>query len=82
MSITEEVTRAIETCGMTRYALAKESGVSQGELSRVVAGQRSMTLQTLDRLAPFIGVDIVVKRPLRARKSGRHGKHSSRDAKR
>ena len=66
--INDQVIRAIKTCGMTRYALAQKSGVSEGELSRVVAGQRSMTLRTLDRLAPYIGVKIAVKRPQRGRK--------------
>ena len=67
-TINDNVIRAIETCGMSRYALAKVSGVSEGELSRVVAGQRSMTLRTLDRLAPYIGVSITIKRPSKGKK--------------
>ena len=71
-AISDRVIRAIETCGMSRYALSKASGVSEGELCRVVAGQRSMTLRTLDRLAPFIGVRVTVKRPkkTKTRKGG------------
>ena len=70
-SISEQVVRAIEGCGMNRAALARESGVSEGELSRVVAGTRSMTLKTLERLAPHIGVSIKVKRPGSKGRKGR-----------
>ena len=66
--LNDQVIRAIETCGMSRYKLARVSGVSEGELCRVVAGQRSMTLRTLERLAPHIGVQLTVKRPRKGRK--------------
>ena len=62
-TISEQVRRAIEECGMTRYRLSQVSGVSEGMLSRYMTGEREMTLRTLDRLAPFIGVQIAVKRP-------------------
>jgi transcriptional regulator with XRE-family HTH domain len=68
-SISEQVRRAILNCGTTRYALSKASGVSQGMLSRYVAGEREMTLRTLDRLAPFIGITVTFKKQPRA--SGR-----------
>ena len=70
MTMSDQVRRAIENCGMTRYAIAKASGLSEGGLSRFMAGQRDMNLRTLDKLAPVIGVRLVVDRP----KSRRKGK--------
>ena len=70
MTMSDQVRRAIENCGMTRYAIAKASGLSEGGLSRFMAGQRDMNLRTLDKLAPVIGVRLVVDRP-KSRRKGR-----------
>ena len=70
MTMSDQVRRAIENCGMSRYAIAKASGLSEGGLSRFMAGQRDMNLRTLDKLAPVIGVRLVVDRP-KSRRKGR-----------
>jgi len=43
---------------MTRYELAQKSGVAEAVLSRFMAGKRGMTTDTLDRLAPVLGLRI------------------------
>jgi len=69
--LSDQVRKAIKGCGLTRYAIAKESGVSEGMLSRFMAGQTDMTLRTLDRIARLIGVTLKVSRPKRTKKKGR-----------
>ena len=69
----DQVRRAINQCGMSRYAISKASGVSQGMLSRFVAGEMDMTLRTLGRIAPFIGVDITVVKRTKYKKPSRKG---------
>jgi transcriptional regulator with XRE-family HTH domain len=64
-SMSDQVRRAIENCGLTRYAIAKQTGITEGGLSRFMAGERDMTLRTLDKIAPLIGVRLVVDRPRR-----------------
>jgi plasmid maintenance system antidote protein VapI len=59
----EILRQAILDCGRTRYELAKETGVSQPVLSRFVNGQRDLTLATVDKLAPTLGLELVQKRP-------------------
>ena len=61
-TITEAVRRAIEESGLSRYAIAKASGVTQAALSRFVAGKRGLTTDTLDRLADVLGLEIVVRK--------------------
>jgi plasmid maintenance system antidote protein VapI len=56
---------AVETSGKTRYRLAKESGVSAGQLSRLVNRQRGMTIDTIERLAEYLGLRIKVERKVR-----------------
>ncbi len=70
MNISDQVRAAINNCGLSRYAVSKITGVSEGMLSRFVAGQTDMTLRTLDRLASTIGVRVVVTQPKRRAKKG------------
>lgn len=67
-TMSDRVREAIKTSGLTRYQIAKQSGVTEGALSRFVAGERDMTLRTLERIAPLIGVRLTVSRPRRRQK--------------
>ena len=62
-NISDQVHHAIDECGLSRYAISKRSGVSEGMLSRFMSGQTSMSLRTLDRIAPIVGLTIDFKRP-------------------
>lgn len=70
-SMSDQVRRAIEDCGQTRYRLAKQSGVTEGALSRFLAGERDMTLRTLERIAPLIGVKLKVEKRAQRLKKGK-----------
>ncbi|MCH8153377.1 MAG: helix-turn-helix transcriptional regulator [Planctomycetes bacterium] len=60
--VSEQLKRAIGTCGCSRYRIWKETGVSQAALSRFMSGERSLTLDTVDILADFLGLELVSKR--------------------
>lgn len=60
---TDVIRAAINDSGMSRYQLAKLSGVTEAALSRFMTGTTGMKVSTLDRLAPFLGVKIIVERP-------------------
>lgn len=53
--------RAVKVSGKTRYRIAKESGVSAGQLSRLVNGERGMTVDTIERLADYLGLQITIE---------------------
>lgn len=59
--LVDEIRRAVETSGKTRYRIAKESGVSAGQLSRLVNGERGMTVDTIERLADYLGLQITIE---------------------
>jgi transcriptional regulator with XRE-family HTH domain len=65
----DAIRRAVETCGKTRYVIAKESGVSAGQLSRLVNGERGMRVETIERLADYLGLRIVIEPKTKARKA-------------
>lgn len=58
MSITRQLQRIIRQCGMSRYQLSQKSGVAEAVLSYFMAGNRGMTTDTLDKLAPALGLKI------------------------
>ncbi|MBX3405063.1 MAG: helix-turn-helix transcriptional regulator [Phycisphaeraceae bacterium] len=66
--LTDTIRRAVEASGQTRYRIAKESGVSAGQLSRLVNSERGMTVDTLERLADHLGLRIEVVPKAKTRK--------------
>ncbi len=70
MTMSDQVRQAIKQCGLTRYAISKQTSLTEGALSRFMSGQRDMTLRTLETIAQVIGVRLVVGRPRRRKKGG------------
>ncbi len=60
MTIAKELRRIIDSSGLSRYELAKLSGVTEGTLSKCMAGA-DVTTRTLDALAPVLGLRLVVE---------------------
>ena len=76
MAILDEIRKAIRTCGRSRYALAKETGLSESLLCLLMSGKRGLSVEALETLARTVGYDVT----LRPRKKGlaKHGKHLQR----
>ncbi len=53
---------AIESSEKTRYRIAKESGVTQGQLSRLMSNERGLSVETLEHLANYLGLEIVIRK--------------------
>lgn len=51
----------IDGSGMTRYAIAKASGVLQSSLSRAYSGETATTFELLKSVANAIGYRVVVR---------------------
>ena len=51
---------------MSRYEIWKITGIDQGTLCRFVAGKAGMTIDSLDRLADLLGLNITVGKRARA----------------
>jgi plasmid maintenance system antidote protein VapI len=60
--LSDQIRHAIETCGRTRYAIAKATGISQPTLSRFISGERGLPMKTLDRLAGHLGLEIIIRK--------------------
>ena len=62
-TLSDQLRRAIEQSGMSRYRLAEESGVDAASLCRFVAGQTGLTLKNIDRIGQVIGLRLVIDGP-------------------
>jgi plasmid maintenance system antidote protein VapI len=58
----ESLRKAIMDSGKSINAVATESGISQAVLQRFATGQRSLTLETAERLAAYFGLELRTSR--------------------
>lgn len=58
MSISTQLQEAILEAGESVYAVAKGSGVPQSVLSRFVNGERGLSLESVDRLADYLELEL------------------------
>ena len=61
--------RRAEADGVTRYRIAKDTGISQAALSRFMSGEQGLGVELVELLADYLGLEIVIRR--RARRKGR-----------
>ena len=62
-TFTDQLRQIVESCGMTRYQLAKESGIDETTLCRFVHGERCLSERNLDKLGEYLGLRIVADKP-------------------
>jgi transcriptional regulator with XRE-family HTH domain len=60
--IEQRLKRAVLGSGLSRYRLAKLSGLSEAQLSYFVNGKRSLTLPAAAKLATALGLELRPKR--------------------
>jgi transcriptional regulator with XRE-family HTH domain len=65
MSVSQTLRQAIRSSQQTRYAIAKATGISQAALSRFMTGERGLALESIDKLAPYLGLRVVAENKAR-----------------
>jgi transcriptional regulator with XRE-family HTH domain len=68
MKPSDALRAAVKNSGETRYRIAQETGMTESGLSRFVHGG-GLNLASLDRLAGYLGLELV---PTRTQASGKH----------
>lgn len=58
--MSEQVRQAVAHCGQSQYAVGKATGISASTLSRFMSGERGIPMKTLDRLADYLDLNIIV----------------------
>ena len=67
--ILNAICEAIEASDKSCYRIAKNTEISQAQLSRLLSGERGLRIAALERLADELGLEIVVRR--KRRRKGR-----------
>lgn len=65
--LTNAITKAIKASDQAPGAIAKNAGVARSQLSRLLSGERGLNSETIERLADYLGLEIVI-RPKRNKK--------------
>jgi transcriptional regulator with XRE-family HTH domain len=63
LPLSEQVRRAIDNCGHSRYRISKATGIDDSTLSRFMTRERGLPMKTLDRLAEYLDLNIVAGKP-------------------
>jgi predicted transcriptional regulator len=63
LPFSERFKQAIDGSGLTRYRIAKDSGVAQSTISQFMNGKRSLSLKAVDRIAEVIDLEFISKQP-------------------
>ncbi len=67
--LSDQIRRAVDDCGQSRYRISKETGIDASTLSRFASGERGLPMNTLDRLADYLDLNITVGKGRKPRKS-------------
>ena len=59
MGLTDQIRRAIDASGVSRYALCKQIELSQSTMSRFMHGDGGLSVEMLDRIGDELGLNIV-----------------------
>ncbi len=66
-NLLDELRAAIKASGLSGYRLAKDSGVTAGQVSRLMRGERGLSVESAEKLAAALGlrVELVAARKVR-----------------
>ena len=70
VKLSDQVRRAVDASGLSRYRICKTLGIAESTLSRFMAGQGGLSMEYLDALADLLDLKIVAGKPRPKRKGG------------
>jgi transcriptional regulator with XRE-family HTH domain len=60
--LTDQLRQAIYDSGLTRYRIAKETGISESALAQFYNGHRGLSMESLNALGEFLQLRITLGR--------------------
>ena len=58
--ITDQLRQAIDDCGLTRYEIAKKTGIDESALAKFYNGHRGLSMEALNALGAFLQLTIIM----------------------
>ena len=65
----DQLRQAIRDTKETPYAIGKASGIDKSQISRMLSGERDPRIGTVERLADYLGYELVLRPKARTRKA-------------
>jgi transcriptional regulator with XRE-family HTH domain len=65
ITLMDQLRRAIEAAGESRYKICQSTGIDQSSLGKFVRDEGGLSLDNIDKLAHYLGLELV-----QARKKG------------
>ncbi len=62
--LTDQLRQAIDDSGLTRYRIAKETGISESALAQFYNGHRGLSIEALNALGEYLQLKITLGRKL------------------
>jgi transcriptional regulator with XRE-family HTH domain len=60
--LTDQLRQAIDDCGLTRYEIAKQTGIDESTLAKFYNGHRGLSMKALNALGEFLQLTITLGR--------------------
>ncbi len=60
--MTDQLRQAIDDCGLTRYEIAKQTGIDESALAKFYNGHRGLSMEALNALGEFLQLKITLGR--------------------
>jgi transcriptional regulator with XRE-family HTH domain len=60
--LTDQLRQAIDDCGLTRYRISQETGISESTLAQFYNGHRGLSMEALNALGEFLQLTITLGR--------------------
>ena len=60
--LTDQIRRAIDQSGLTRYRIAQDTGIDESTLAKFYNGTRGLSLDNLDLLCGYLKLRVVMDR--------------------
>ena len=60
--MTDQLRQAIDDCGLTRYEIAKQTGIDESALAKFYNGHRGLSMKALNALGEYLQLTITIGR--------------------
>ncbi len=60
--LADQLRQAINESGVTRYRIAKETGISESTLSQFYNGYRGLSMEAMNALGEYLELTIIMRR--------------------
>lgn len=63
--LSDQIRRAVDASGLSRYRISKELGVAESTMSRFMSGEGGLSMRHLDAMAELLELNITAARQRR-----------------